>query len=77
MYMGFADAQARLEHASTQPDPFDWLLQVFTELAGDDWSNRDALRACIGDIDADSNNDMMQASLLQHLALHALLLGVL
>ena len=59
------------------PDPFEWLLQVFTELAGDDWSNRDALRACIGDINADSNNDMMQAGFHQNLALHALLLGML
>ncbi len=37
-------------------------VQVFSELAGDNWSNKDALRSCIGDINADTNNDMMQAS---------------
>ncbi|KAK9843909.1 hypothetical protein WJX84_009562 [Apatococcus fuscideae] len=34
--------------------------RVFSELAGDDWSNKDALRSCIGDINADTNNAMMQ-----------------
>lgn len=39
------------------------MLQVFNELHGSDWSSLQALRDCIGDIQADRTNDIMEAEM--------------
>ena len=39
------------------------MLQVFNELHGSDWSSLQALRDCIGDIQADMTNDIMEAEM--------------
>ena len=41
----------------------DLVLQVFNELHGDSWSSLQALRDCIGDIQEDRNNDIMEAEM--------------
>lgn len=39
------------------------MLQVFNELHGSDWSSLHALRECIGDIQEDRTNDIMEAEM--------------
>lgn len=38
-------------------------LQVFNELNTDNWSTVEELRSCIGDINADQKNDIMEAEM--------------
>ena len=38
-------------------------MQVFSELHGDDWSSLNALRECIGDIQEDRTNAIMEAEM--------------
>ena len=39
------------------------MVQVFSELHGDDWSSLNALRECIGDIQEDRTNAIMEAEM--------------
>ena len=39
-------------------------MQVFIAIGGPNWSSLDKLRSCIGDMDADVNNPIMEAEML-------------
>jgi len=38
-------------------------LQVFNELEGNTWSSLAQLRSCIGDVDGDADNALMEAEM--------------
>ncbi len=38
-------------------------MQVFNELDGNTWSSLAKLRACIGDVDADADNPLLESEM--------------
>lgn len=50
-------------HTFTELNVFACSLQVFSELNGDSWSSLSALRSCIGDIQEDRDNSIMEAEM--------------